>query len=387
MKEIGVTGQYNGQQRKYTFIDSDVYFIEADTTKDRELLKLAGLELTGAGIDQADEVERLAFSILQVRTGRENKNKAERSTGKIMDVPRFILLTTNPTQNWLKEEFYTPQKEGKLKAPYFYLPALPTENPHNTEDYIEGLKDLPEAQRRQYLYGDWNYADDPNQLINYAWITNCITEEEYLQDNDKVRFMGIDVARYGDDTTVMVFMQDNEVYDIKAYKHQDTVKTAELAEYEATDQRIGYEHVGVDVVGLGAGVVDTMTSKGLRVTEFNSAETPQSEQGYFKFANKRAEAYWLLREDLKNGNMAINVNIKTGEILKQLTQMRYYTKGDKIYIESKDDIKKRLGRSPDEADALTIANYMRHYSNAGGLILDEQQPAFEMPKVRVLNNF
>jgi hypothetical protein len=58
-----------------------------------------------------------------------------------------------------------------------------------------------------------------------------------------------------------------------------------------------------------------------------------------------------------------------------------------IYIESKDDIKKRLGESPDHADALVIANYMRRYSNAGGLILDEQQPAFEMPKVRVLNNF
>ena len=76
-------------------------------------------------------------------------------------------MTCNPAQSWLKKEFYIPFVQDNLDIRKSFIPALPTDNPHLPESYIETLKTLPEAQRRRLLEGDWNYMEEADALFKF----------------------------------------------------------------------------------------------------------------------------------------------------------------------------------------------------------------------------
>ena len=126
------------------------------------------------------------------------------------------------------------------------------------------------------------------------------------------------------------------------------------------EKHIGGERVSVDCVGLGAGVLDGLVNKGYPVFPFNSSEKPNESIPFYSFQNRRAEAFWLLREAIKNGEIKIK---KNSQLMRELTNIKYIIKDKTIRIESKDEIKKRLGYSPDYADALCIAFYVSRFAN------------------------
>ena len=350
----------NRSELKYTFHNgSEVYFLEMDETKDPDFDKVKGIELTAVGIDQCEEVKKEALSILKGRIGRENKG------GK---VPAFILMTCNPSHNWVQDDFYAPWKEKKLKKPYYFLQALVEDNPWSTKEYIKGLQDLPEAEYKRYVLGDWSYSDDPNQLIRYEWLAQCLLkpsdEDQVRLDNrNLIKYMGVDVARMGKDKTVFTFMCDDLFYDMRVYSRQDTTTTAEKLMLAAKEGNIGYSNIGADVVGLGAGVVDTCYAKDFKIKAFNSGEAPTSRTGHFLFKNKRAESWWALREDIENQRIQILDKPEFKPLIKELLQIYYFVKDKVIQIESKGDMHKRMGHSPDHADSLAICNYMRKNTN------------------------
>jgi hypothetical protein len=114
----------------------------------------------------------------------------------------------------------------------------------------------------------------------------------------------------------------------------------------------------VDVIGIGAGVVDRLRELGCTVIPFNAAAATQvrDRSGELGFANLRAAAWWSLREMLDPAN-GIGVALPPDDMLiGDLTAPHWRVlSGGKIKIESKDDIYKRLGRSTDDGDAVVMA--------------------------------
>lgn len=350
--ELEEFAEWNGSDLTFTFPNgSVVYFLEADQGKDPQWHKLR-LELTACVMEEADEMAEGAFDHLIGRIGRCNVFH-----GNV--VPAFILCTFNPAQNWVKSRFYDPFQEGTLQAPFYFVQALPSDNPFNSQAYLDGLKHMPEAEYQRFVLGNWNFSDDPNQLIPYEKLRQVFDDRVYQWDPHVQEYLGVDVARYGKDSIMFQFMQDTWAYPAIQKPKQRTDQTGEDILFYAAEKKLGYERVGVDVVGLGAGTVDHCYSQNFKVFPYNAGSAPQNliRSAHYAFDNFRAESYWMLKEDIDDQQITI-ANVP--ELVQELTNLRYFVKDRVIHIESKDEMKKRLGKSPDRADALCIANTMRH---------------------------
>lgn len=176
-----------------------------------------------------------------------------------------------------------------------------------------------------------------------------------------LKTIGVDVARQGADRTVLASRHDDVITSLRRLPQQGTMDTANdvkkaLAAMD-TNPRLTPTAV-IDVIGIGAGVYDRLLELTVSVVAFNASEKTDrlDRTGKLGFVNKRAAAWWNLREmlDPDGGHeLALPPDDKlTGD----LTAPKYRdVAGGRIQIESKDDIRKRLGRSTDDGDAVVQA--------------------------------
>lgn len=174
--------------------------------------------------------------------------------------------------------------------------------------------------------------------------------------------LGVDVARSGDDETVFAHRYGSLVRRLERLRVEDTMEVADRAAAHLKEPR---STVVVDVIGIGAGVYDALRRyKNEGKTEaaaipFNAAGRTQGRMdqiGQFKFLNDRAAAWWNLRE-LLDPSKGSNIALPDDErLMEELIAPKYdFNVGGTLKIESKDDIKKRIGRSTDSADAVVAA--------------------------------
>ena len=177
---------------------------------------------------------------------------------------------------------------------------------------------------------------------------------------------GLDVARYGDDRTALAKRQGNAMLEpVKSWRNKSTMEVAGLvmAEYQDTKQvnpdQLPSE-ILVDVIGIGAGVVDRCRELGLPVRGVNVGESPAIRERYMRL---RDDLWWRARDWL----LAADAKLADDDaLIAELTSPKYkLTSAGKVQVESKDDMKKRGLRSPDLADAFIL-------TFAGGL--DERDP-------------
>lgn len=117
------------------------------------------------------------------------------------------------------------------------------------------------------------------------------------------------------------------------------------------------ERIGVDTVGVGVGCVKELKRLGAEVQALNGGEAFWKQYaGDEKFGNLRCQMYWQVRTDLHHELIGMPDD---PELVADLTAPRWETRGGKIWVESKEDFKKRLGRSPDKGDAFVYWNWVR----------------------------
>jgi phage terminase large subunit len=116
------------------------------------------------------------------------------------------------------------------------------------------------------------------------------------------------------------------------------------------------EFIGVDSVGVGAGTVNALKELGYKVVALGGADSPTSHKGEEDFNNLRSQMYWQMREDLRLGNIILP---RDEGLIADLTAPTFAIKNGKIVVESKDEIKKRLGRSPNRGDSAIYWNWVR----------------------------
>lgn len=155
--------------------------------------------------------------------------------------------------------------------------------------------------------------------------------------------LGVDVARFGSDETVEIELFGNTVAMPRFFHGQDTMKTAGSVKANKALKK------GVDDAGLGGGVTDRLKEQKVEVLAYNAGASAIDKE---QFYNRRAESWWLIRELLKKNELDLPPDNK---LAADLTNIKFsYTSKGQIKLEAKEDIKKRIGRSPDRGDALAI---------------------------------
>jgi hypothetical protein len=160
--------------------------------------------------------------------------------------------------------------------------------------------------------------------------------------------MGVDVARFGDDRSVIYIRKGRDARSVKPeyYKGLDTMELA--TRVAASVNRWKPDAVFVDGGGVGGGVVDRLKQLGYRVIDVQAGSKARDKE---KYKNRRAELWGRGKEWLVNGGCLLS----DSELFNELTVVEYkYDPQGKLLIESKDDLKKRGYSSPDCADAFLL---------------------------------
>lgn len=269
------------------------------------------------------------------------------------------------------EEIITPKSRT-------FIHAKVTDNPYYMRTgYMAQLQALPEPLRSQMLNGDFEAGkeDDAFQVIPTAWIDAAIERgraRKILLDAAQVVLpqmdsIGVDAARGGNmgstlgstghDEMIIAKRYGNYIAPLVAHKGvaiDDGAKSAALVIAERRD----HAPVHVDVIGVGTSVFDQLVLNFIHSIPINgSAAATGMTTGEMKlrFANLRAQLHWRMREALDPQSGQNLCLPDDQQMAADLAAPRYSLGKEGIQIESKKDIMKRLGRSPDRGDAVVYA--------------------------------
>lgn len=343
---------------------SKVIFFPESMSEDPELNRFKGLEVNGFLLEEANELSEKTYYKAMERAGSWIIPKSDDNpTPK--QPPPLLFFTFNPCDNWPRQVFYEPHEAGTLAPPYYYLPATLADNPFLSDEYRDSLKNLPDREYKTYVLGKWGLMDDPSQLISLSWLLAAKNVESIRGP----RKLGVDVARYGDDQTVFARLSTpNTLHSIEAHSGLSINQTAELTMlYTSRSSGDSYwadpENTNIDGVGMGAGVVDICKSRGSHVQDLIAGakavprEDTEGDKVVLKFKNLRSQMWWEFREKVRLGLFSLPEDLDP-RLISDLTAPRYTIEKDKeIKVESKDDIKKRLGRSTDFGDSVVQAAF------------------------------
>lgn len=298
-------------------------------------------------IDQAEQFTELEFEML-----------ATRLRLKLPGILYFFLLSCNPNIGWIKERFIESNQPDHI-----FIPSLPTDNAANLPgDYIARMeKILTPKHKKALLEGDWEAVGEPDNVYAYLEIQQAI--ERQVSASLPVE-IGVDVARSGDDESVIALREGLKVRIHSQAKGHDTMRTTgEIWKCcRETAARWGSElaeiKIKVDADGLGAGVVDRLQEQRqekeeqyklrIKIIEIHGSGKAKEPA---KFKNQRAEIHFGLLELLPDLDLPLDREVTT-----QLMSLKYKINSAGQYqIVAKDDIKKKLGRSPDQAEAIIYA--------------------------------
>jgi len=253
-----------------------------------------------------------------------------------------------------------------------FIPASLDDNPYLSQtNYRSILQSLPEPLRSQLLHGDFvtSMQTNPYQVVPTAWVKAAQQRwMEMERPSMPLSGVGVDLVRGGADNMAIAKRYGNwfdEVIKVPGINVADGPAAATFL-YNAlqNDKHIGY--INMDVVGIGSSGYDS--SKPLfpqtAVQPVNASEKSNyvamsktnPPQELFKMRNVRAEYHWRMREAL-DPESGMNLALPPGnEIVADLCAARYQMMADRvIQIEPKDEIKKRIGRSPDVGEAIMMA--------------------------------
>jgi len=229
------------------------------------------------------------------------------------------------------------------------------------------------AVYRNRVLGEFHSSDEDG-VIPLSWVEAANErwkswEEQGRPEQSGLAIVGVDVARGGEDKTVQALRSGPVITELRRTSKEDTMATAGRVKGVLNSR--GGQAI-VDVIGIGAGVVDKLREDRMRVEGFNaSASTKRLDKAReMGFTNKRAAAWWGMREALDPANDS-NVALPPDDTLTgDLTAPHWKVmSGGKIRVESKDDIKARIGRSTDDGDAVVMAFWPRSsgWSDAYGV--------------------
>jgi hypothetical protein len=178
--------------------------------------------------------------------------------------------------------------------------------------------------------------------------------------------VGVDVARFGDDKTVITFRRGRLLIKQIVLSGLSTTQVAARVKVEVDAFREMPEQIAVDTIGVGAGVADQLRVFYECVQDVNSSIRLSDGKNY----NMRALMWREMKDWINSGVSMPN----DGELKSELCALRYSFKGGEMLIESKDDAKKRGIKSPDRADSLALTFAYPTATYTGASVIQAAQP-------------
>jgi len=350
--------KFNGQDNVFDLYNgAKVYLISCSEMPSDPLFERFGsMQMTRGWEEEAGEIPENAHRNLSLSVGRWKND--------VYGLKRKILITANPKKGWLKRDFIDLEKQGILPTNRKYIQALATDNVYLPEDYVNALRNEPDKVRRQRLWeGDWDYDEDKNSLINFDSLTDTFSNT-IIKDGQK--YLIVDVARQGRDSTVFSFWNGLELYRIERFEKQATNITEQKVKDFASAEKIPFSNIMIDEDGIGGGVVDhlfgvkgftansspipTASSIRDRLSKVNSNLVPRT-----VYSNLKTQCAYKLAELINEHKISISVPEYREIIIEELTSLlreKNIDSDGKKQIIPKEKVKEDLGRSPDVGDTL-----------------------------------
>lgn len=312
-----------------TIILKDLFTYPSDPNFD----DLGSLEITGAFIDEANQVSLKAKTIV----GSRIRYKLD----EFGLIPK-MLMTCNPAKNWVYADFYKPDRDGTIDAHRAFVPALVTDNPAISPHYVESLQRLTGADRARLLLGDWDYDNDPAALMTTDAIADLFTNMHVTRGKKAII---ADVARYGSDKTVVSLWMGMVMVKVREFSGQSVPDTAKVIDQWAKEHSVPRSRIVVDDDGVGGGVVDLL--RGCK--PFNGGATPKGKENY---KNLKAQCSYLLAAEVEARTIYVADETCREKLSEELPWIKRWKMDhdQKLAVMPKEKVKEGLGRSPDYAD-------------------------------------
>jgi PBSX family phage terminase large subunit len=336
---------YNGQDHVVKFYNgSQIILMDlADLPSDPEFQRFGSIELTDAFVDEAGEVSQKCIDILSSRLRYKLIN----------DKPK-LLMTCNPHKGWLYNEFFDAQRNGTIRKDRRFIQALPTDNPHVSEVYLESLQMLPIIDRKRLLEGDWDYDETKDRIYEYDDLLRCFRMPSTISQD---KFITADIARMGNDRTVIVLWNGLHAEKFIVLKHKPINEVVDNIRQLSESNGVRLSNVLCDEDGIGGGVVDFMKCKGF----LNGSKSVRD-----NYMNLKADCYFKLGELITTNAITFESTHKD-TIVKELEMIRRekIDSDGKLRVTNKETLQKKYGISPDFADAIMMRAFYELKKNFG----------------------
>lgn len=293
--------------------------------------RLRGIYLDGCVLDEYAQVKQNVYGEIIVPALTDRNGFA-------------YFIGTPKGQNQFYERYLKALNDDR----YFVCKYRVDETNVLTEQQVADMKaDMTDIEIRQELLCDFT-ASASNVVIPIDLVTEAAARSirpDQVQGLPLI--MAVDVARFGDDDSVLTWRQGLWM-DKQIRLHG--LNTMELANYIANlYYRKKPDAIIIDAGAMGAGVIDRLREMGIpSVFEINFGQQANDPNRY---ANIRAEIYFKMLEWLKNGGCIPN----EPRLKSELTVTEYkFTSAGKIILQPKEEIKELTGRSPDAADSMAL---------------------------------
>jgi phage terminase large subunit len=306
---------------------------------DRNFDSLGSLEITGAFIDEANQITEKAKNIVMSRI----RYKLD----EYQLVPK-LLMTCNPAKNWVYTDYYKKSKDGTLEGYKKFIQSLVNDNDYISKHYAEQLSKLDEVSKQRLLFGNWEYDINSDNLIDYDSILLMFDNTGIEGD----KYITCDVARLGNDKSVVMLWNGLQVELIKTFDKNTITELANYIKDLQVKHRVNLKNIIADSDGVGGGLADI-----LRCVNFINNARPFNNENY---QNLKTQCYYKLSDLINKAQIGVSATMQEkNKLIEELEQVRAkdIDKDTKLKLIPKDIVKTIIGRSPDYSDCLMMRMY------------------------------
>lgn len=345
--------RYDSVSVKFTFPNGSVIkgLETVARPSDKDFDRLGSTEYTGGWIEEAAQVNADAYYTLCTRIGRHMNTD--------YNLLAKVLITSNPSKNWIYKIFYKPFKDASLPIGHVFMQAFVADNTKIDDGYQDNLESLVGEKRQRLLLGNFDYDSDPDQLAHDDAIADMFTNSFVIEDKNR-KCLVVDAAMYGSDLFRVGYFEGDVLVEhghMAKSGGKDIINLIEKfrRKYSIPSSSIVYDADGVGAfIGGNGGFITGAIS-------FNGGTSPvirtPEDKKYFDL---KSQCAFLLCEDINEYRVHAKGVTEPQDIETLSEELAYIRKMqgiDKMRIISKDEVKRGIGRSPDFSDIFVMKKY------------------------------
>lgn len=325
---------------------------------------LGSYEFTAGAIDESPQVDQRVIDILYSRINRNLNDK--------YNIKGFILEVGNPDKGHFYSRFYLREKNKTMPEESLFIKATAIDRlkhpsyfrehvrlHHDDEDtqtgiYIKSLLNRNERIQQRLLWGNFEYDNSPDRLIDTDEIYNAF-ENSLVPDGDK--YITADIAGRGSDLYVAICWSGFRIIEVCEYEKTTGKENVEIINDLRFRYKVPAKNICYDADGIGGGIDGWIPGS---ISFINGGKPMDSDEYGNDFNNLASQCTWIMIDMIKKGFVFLNGKAFTRRTLdyisQEIDQQRQVDQdkdGPKKII-PKEKIKANIGRSPDYWDAIKM---------------------------------